>query len=96
MSWTQILEDTETQSREIGVSQPFALRAEGSFTGKTITVESRRTNGTIGNPVDLDGQLSATDPNIVLGGIDDTVYRVTVNIAGLSIFWNKARPVQGG
>ena len=96
MSWTQILEPTRTTSEIIHVSQPFTIRAEGTFGSRTLMVESARRGSNIWNPVDLDGQLVATNPQVTFGSNPDTAYRVTVSAAGLSVFWNIAYPVQGG
>lgn len=94
MAWRKILDAADTTSDVFFVSQPFTIRAEGTFGGRTFTMESSRHDADLWSPVDLDGQLVATNPSATFGGNPDTDYRVTVSAAGLNVFWIEAYPVQ--
>ena len=96
MSWKQILEDDALMSEEFGPSQPFTIRVEGTITGETFTLESCRKGASVWNPVDLDGQLTANNPQATFGSNPRTKYRISVSAVGFNIFWNVAYPVQGG
>lgn len=90
MAWRQILPSTELQSEEFSPSQPFVIIAEGSLMSITVTIESRRREGTVWNPVYIGSHLVAEDPSLLLAGLPNTVYRVNVSAVGVDIFYNDA------
>lgn len=95
MAWKQILTSPQLTSEIFDTSLPFTIRAEGTFTSHQITIESSRREADIWNPVDLNGQLTATNPQATFGSNPESKYRVSVDIPGLNIFYNAAYPVQG-